>query len=513
MRNFSISLYAFHLCHTLTDAPGEAAPDASVLWDNLTNLGKDRELLPFPGLPNLKSKLVSYQNGIYAPQRELGRINEWLTDSGSLDLGSVAAAGFKIKGNIEPFRLNDTYAADFTISPESPDLSIDVPQLQQFNPKGLLPSSIEASLGQTLLLSGKTDKNDEDCKTLAQDFAVALLQGTSLDLDTVVKQGKLLGSLLFEYQAIDRNAPQNPAKQCHILVWLNNSNAATAKLASQAYDWLRDLLCCRHKIRYVDYQSRLSYQNARKLYNELEKQGQNLQQLPADPQQRLGSLKKSLTEVSTKLFEYNCHLRDLQAHSTTIETNAINYDRCLNNILKLPENDLGFWADFLTVESNKFQKQIQTDLNYLNPGKELFQQLITAIRGVVEIEQVESDRQNLQQLKTNEQDEKAREKQLENTLKAVGVGLTAGTSTASATAISVSRIDRFVNTKQLEQPPWIPGFIVLLSIVLSIILGLGLGFISYKKVKKQLDNSKKGSQAPNPLPPSSNNPQLPSTNP
>lgn len=542
MKNFDITLYAFHLCHTLTDAPGQVSSDASLLWENIAKLGE--VLLRFPQLKDLRSKLICYdQNGNYAPKREQGRYSDWLTDSGDLDLGSIpTAGGFKIQGNLQPFRLNDTYAVNLTLHPKSPDDLIEVPQLQHFNPQGcLLPSSLQASLGQTIWIYGEVDKHQQECESLASACAVALLERTPLD-PVFVNQGKLFGSLLFRYEATDRDDPQNPAKQCHILVSLNNSQAPTPKLAREAHDWLLNLLCCYHKLRYVDRQSRLSYQDARQIYSELEKQGQNLTQLPLESEQRLLKLKRSLTELSAKVFEYDCHLRDLQAHRTTIETNATNYEQCLNKLPTQPDDDLEFWQDFLRSDCNQFQKQIQTDLSYLNPGRELFQQLIAAIRGVVEIEQAESDRQYLQQLRENEANEKERdrqrvevekerdrqhleelrkneaaekestrqrveaEKQLENTIKAVTVGLTTGTSTASATSISFGRIDKQPNL------PLLPVFLIPISILLSIGLGVAVGYFSYRKVKRHLDNSKKESQSSKQLPPSGNDPKLPSAN-
>ena len=444
MKNFSLSLYAFHLCNYLSNASDEVVSNADRLWENLAKLSES--LLSLPGLKDLKSNLISYQNGIYTPKREQRRVNEWLTNSGkSLPLGIIPTEeGFQMEGNLQPFRLNETYAVDLTLSPELPDTSIDVAQLKYFNPQGcLLPASIDASLGQTLLLCGKVDKNYEECRILAKECAIALLAGSKfchlcfnnipikfwlfvLKRNPVIgilfvselnlaaaHQGKLFGSLLFEYEVTDLDNPRNPTKQCHILVWLNNSNADTAKLAGEAYDWLRNLLCCRHKIRYAYHDSRLYYKKARKYYSELEKEGQNLAQLPEDLEKRLANLKYSLTQVSTKLFDYEFHLRELQAYLTAIKTNATNYKQCLNQLPTLPEDDLGFWQDFLKKDCNHFQAQIQTDLKYLNPGRDLFQQLITTIRGIVEIEQAESDRALEKTLREKEEAAERREKKLE----------------------------------------------------------------------------------------------------
>ncbi|MEH2300200.1 MAG: hypothetical protein V7K88_14615 [Nostoc sp.] len=58
MKNFSLSLYAFHLHHTLSELPGEVVADANLLWENLVKVGEG--LLTFVGLKDLRSKLICY---------------------------------------------------------------------------------------------------------------------------------------------------------------------------------------------------------------------------------------------------------------------------------------------------------------------------------------------------------------------------------------------------------------------------------------------------------------------
>jgi len=42
VKNFSLSVYAFHLRHTLTELPGEVVADANLLWENLVKVGEVR---------------------------------------------------------------------------------------------------------------------------------------------------------------------------------------------------------------------------------------------------------------------------------------------------------------------------------------------------------------------------------------------------------------------------------------------------------------------------------------
>ncbi len=388
VKNFTISLYAFHLRHTLTDSPDKADANANLLWENLAQLGE--RFLPFPELKDVRSKLICYQNEKYEPKLELGRQTNWLTDSGSLDLGSIPTAeGFKINGNLQPFLVNDTYVADFTLFPESPNISIDVRQLQLFKPDCLLPSKIQASLGHTLWIYGEVDAS-EDCQALASKCAVALLAGTNLN-PVLVNEDNLFGSLLFEYQAPDPNDPQNPAKQCHILVWLNNSNADTVTLAEKAYDWLLNLLICHHKILYIYQEASSCYPKARELYSKLEQQMQDFSSLIADPKTKLEKLKELLTNIPLDAVTYNCYLRDLKTHHTAINTNIKNYHTCLEKIKEIG-NHPQFWEDFLNRSENQWQNQIQIYSDYLAPGQELFEKMIDTIRGTVETEQAESDR-------------------------------------------------------------------------------------------------------------------------
>lgn len=392
---------------------------------------------------------------------------------------------FKITANLQPFPLNDTYAADLTLTLDSPDTAIEIRQLAAFNPDGcLLPDQIQASLGQTLWLSIEVEKTDSECRELAKNCAIALLQGTPLN-PVLIAQGKLFGSLLFEYEAVAEGAlsatapdtAENPAQHCHILVSLNNTQTSTGNLFTEAYDWLLNLLCCRHKIRYVYYQSRLCYRDARKQYSELEKQVESLGQLLTQPEAeaRLTSLKQSLAQGYTAIFAYDAELRNLQTHLTTIETNAFNYQRCLDRLPLQEGDNIENWQHFLSRETKKYRQQIQTDLNYLQPGRTLFDQLIATMRGITDIEQVERDRQQLQQ-----------EKSLENTIKAVGVGVATGTGTASVTASSFGRLDK----SPLPMPFNLHPFAA--SVIFSLLLGLSVGTLTWWLLKMGLRGRNEG---------------------
>ncbi len=135
------------------------------------------------------------------------RINEWLSRTQTpIDLTPIdTGAPFKIKGNLQPFLLHDTYAVDLTLSVDGAD-EIDFLQLKYFQPKSLLPTSLHPSLGQTLWIYGEVQESDEECLSLATALATHHHQtGTQLIPQLVKKEKlfpKLFGSLFFEFEAI-----------------------------------------------------------------------------------------------------------------------------------------------------------------------------------------------------------------------------------------------------------------------------------------------------------------------
>jgi hypothetical protein len=141
-------------------------------------------------------------------------------------------------------------------------------------------------------------------------------------------------------------------------------------------------------------------------------------------------------------------LQDLQIHNTSIQTNFKNYRICLNKITAINnQTSPQFWQDFLDKECKKLQEQIQTDINYLTPGQELFGQFVDTIRGIVEIEQAKSDRS------------------LERTVQILGIGLGGG---AIVSGVIVQHIDKI----NLPLLPIIPKNPFSASLILSIIATL-----------------------------------------
>ena len=348
--------------------------------------------LPFPKLKDLKSQLVCYNNDRYDPAQEARKSSFKLTYTNSLELGSIPTTeGFPIHGNLQAFRLHDTYSGDLTLFTDSTQ-EISIPQLQLFRPQSLIPTKIKASLGQTLWLYGEVDATADECLDLANKCANALVAGT--DLNPIFQhQDNLFGSLLFEFQAVNLHHPEDLSQQYQLLISLNHQQAPTIEGVSQGYNWLLNLLCCYHKIRFIDSQVNQRYRDARAIYQQLDQRINHLSQLMVTDQGQLPleDLKSELTKLPKSTINYNQCLGDLQAHYTALTTNTTNYETCLKKLTDLGDIPQS-WQQFLEKSRDRDRAQLQTHLNYLTPTAAVFQQAIDTIRGTMEIEQAQSDR-------------------------------------------------------------------------------------------------------------------------
>jgi hypothetical protein len=306
---------------------------------------------------------------------------------------------------------------------------VPVAELTHLNPEGmLLPDRISASIGQTLVLFAKPviaeeSPSPETLRQLADRCLQALLTNAPpLVLPSYRGEGKLLGSPIFEYD----NDAENPAQSCHILIWLDcHPDTAQLEASTKYYHPLMDWLCCRSKIRFSYHQARTRYRDCRQLYTELETLMEGLQTLPEDTAEKLTALQDSLLKINPQALTYSKHLRDIEDQRTTLVTNLKNYTTNLEELTKVAgEQELSFLEAFSYHSRSKFLRQIQTDLNYLNPGQALFGHCIATMRGIVEVEQA---KMNHNQQEANQD--------LQDQIQAVGVGIAAGAIVASTSGL------------------------------------------------------------------------------
>ena len=422
IKNPSITLYPFHLRDDSDEGCDAVAKNAQSLWENLAdNVGTQ---FNSNELKSLRDKLVCYKDKQYYPQGEQENPNNdklLISDGKTLNFLPITQPDKpKLYGSIYPLRIHDTYTADLTFYYKN--VTIKVSDLNQLNPQGcLLPNAIKPSLGQTLLLYVAPAVYDTYPK-LAEECVTAFVhnqQQASLEFRAA---GVLFGSPIFEYDSREDDA----AKRCHILVWLQD-NPQTLQFATSTFNlYLMNLLCSRAKIVFVYREARKKYRKAQQIVGELEKKLPKFGEIEGeqDRQVKLQKLKDLLAEVRTKMLACAQQVRYLQEDRNTIDTNAENYAEALTRIrsLSIEGDNLDFWQKFLDLAEGKYQRQIEIDLNYLIASQDLFQQSISTVRGMVEIEQVEfdrekeererlRDREQIQLYQQKEEDEKIRDRE------------------------------------------------------------------------------------------------------
>ncbi|MEG4574522.1 hypothetical protein QUA56_17770 [Microcoleus sp. N3A4] len=215
-------------------------------------------------------------------------------------------------------------------------------------------------------------------------------------------------------------------------------------------------------------EARKKYRKAQQIVSELEKKLPEFSQIERehDRQVKLQKLKDLLAEVRTKMFDCAQQVRYLQEDRNTIDTNAENYSEALTKITSLciDGDNIDFLQKFLDVAENKYQRQIEIDLGYLIASQDLFQQSISTVRGMVEIEQVEFDTEQ-------EEAENTRDRQLENTIFFVGTAIGCGQIFSAAYPL--------IKDKPIK---WQPDFSLPLhpfsaTILWSLLFGLGFGLL------------------------------------
>ncbi|MEM6751901.1 MAG: hypothetical protein AAF630_02765, partial [Cyanobacteria bacterium P01_C01_bin.38] len=138
----------------------------------------------------------------------------------------------------------------------------------------------------------------------------------------------------------------------------------------------------RHKIIWA-------YENGRKLKSRLmKKYGSSLTNITDLSKKGLQELKEDLLTNTNNLSTYVRDINDLDIQKHTVEINLYNYDIICEH--KFYNAD--FLESFSKIVKDKYKIQLEKDYLSLNPDLAILENMTSTIRGMVEIEQAEKDR-------------------------------------------------------------------------------------------------------------------------
>jgi len=329
------------------------------------------------------------------------------------DLGKIV--NYEVKGSHSTRHWDDAIGLFLGCAIEEEKIAPDRPCFPELrdrlicNYESLKPDG--EFLGKTLGFAGYVSDSQD-----AENYAKAVYKSLELkDLnleDDSVSVAQLDGATAFEIWRSPQNWNKLEAENQHILILVFDSSEAMKKIVNLANSY-RDLFCYRHKITW-------SYAETRSLKERLS--GQIQQTFSGDRSKaenllksNLGDLKMKLKESLVELTDYSKDLNNLAVQKQTIATNLHNYDRQLK---KLQNADSDRFSDMVKF----YQLQIKSDYAALSPGLQLREKWLDTIRGMVEIQQVEADRN------------------LEETIAIVGVGIGASSIAASLSSTYVAEI-------------------------------------------------------------------------
>lgn len=383
LKNLSVTLFAYHLCHDLSLKTDQLRHDADNLWEWISEIGQANKL-NVSELEELSQKIKTgcreefYEHSYYEILGESARELQVTID-------------YPLTVSIYPVKIHDTYALDLTL--DLPEINLSPQVFKDLNPGQMfLPNSIPASLGKTLLLYAEPI-NNSDLNLQVAHACVDSFLGTIEAASLFIGEGRLLNGQIFEYD----NLEVNPCKQIHILVWLIQ-NPNNVKIGNLQQPFMK-MLCCRSKILFASHSAKTDYFAAREVNSYLEKLTEEFPSL-ANSKKRLKQFKKMLEAIPPQSFAFDCYLRSLSDHYFTVENNAKNYIYNLEELKRRSSDyenlsnseDLNVFQDFYIRIDRTYLPQIQSYINYLAPGKELYSKMLESIRGLVEIEEAERDR-------------------------------------------------------------------------------------------------------------------------
>lgn len=392
----------------------------------------------------------------------------------------------QVEGFAQPLEIKDGCGLLFNVGyddEKEPLEEVDFEKIKQLNPNGvLLLPELEKFLGQTLLITAylPTFNKQRDAQylhELANNCYAGLFEDKKPRL---YRSGELFGSSIFEYG--------NKTDNYQVLIWLFRDEAAHRQV-NNCLNNFNDLLFYRAKVVKAFRDSRWIYERLDQAYRKIEKSLDELQEKldkhcdASTSDYYLEDFKTQLKDLAKESLPYARLLGKMEDFDKTMEINLFNYNETINLIsgrLGMGKEELSFLQYFGAETAPHFHRQIQADLGYFQRGIDLISQAIASIRGVVEIDQAQRDRDR-QEIEKQRQEEAAKGNEaLQDQIQAVGVGIAAGAIVASTSGLITQSW-----TLPSSDRPLLPPHPFILALIASVACSWGAWWIAKKAIQKR----------------------------
>lgn len=432
--------------------------------------------LNFPdSFPQVRQDLPNSDNYELLNNRTKGTRQFWLLSSKDTNQNPIQPKPL-YRLLVYPQKLSDTFALLINIfRPQAEGFDgVKLTEVGEFNPNQCLTLKNDPHfIGETYLitayLSQSQPTNPESLKTHGENLLKQLFGDVCPDF---YQADNFLDGCILEF-----SRPKKSQIRYFVLFYFSD---ATSEQLKEIYWDLPELFLYYHKITNVFQKSRTYSDQLDKLIRE---EIESKSKLPDDLD--LAALKTQLKELLKTVPKYTSQLRNLEDCLNTLNIHARNYQLKLKRLQGQVKDELDIFGRFAERESETFKLQIQADLNYSKPGSQLLDQAISSIRGLVDIDQAESDRKLQETLQNSEKGEKKRDRDLENTIQAVGTGIGVGVGFAGILAAGYPLIEK-PWVLPSPQHPVLPPHPFIVAVVVSCLCGGGLGWLAWFFTKRHL---------------------------
>ena len=376
----TLHCYYYVLQNSLNDSPESLTERRKIFSDNLKELSE-----------NLKIELGKNNDDLV---KSIPLKPDILGSGSLLDFEMISPDYYKpnddrlyinygmFKNRLAVRCLNDTYFLRFTRYISNQD---GVQSLKQFYHLREPISNLETQLGKTVILAGILPESVSSstemaaaCLNYYYNFPV---EGEdSIQAENLI-ENEFLGSKFYIYKkmVIAEQVKEYTVESIELVCVFLYANEETEKKADKVYQLLPELLLSYHKIYFFNSQSLILKKLLNQKYEILERQTEK-----SHPIQNKLTLIRNLPQESLNYYKRLSFLEDQQR---TISINSTNYDNIIKNIEQKIDDKM---PDFF-VEAQKdfkfYSDQIESNINFLRPGIELYEKLMLSVQTEVSLDQ------------------------------------------------------------------------------------------------------------------------------